>query len=96
VFVDAVTVIDQDLVTGAVHTLAMNTLTGYRNAVPVKWNDAELALYLVYSYGEINKSERPPAFNRLGDAVVTCVSDRRDQRSRGVRAGAYASEGAAA
>jgi exportin-T len=55
--VDAVTVIDQNLVTGAVHTLAMNTLTAYRNSVPLKWNDAELAVYLVYSFGEINKSE---------------------------------------
>jgi exportin-T len=53
---DAVTVIDQNLVTGPVHALAMNTLTEYRNSTPVKWNDAELALYLVYSYGEMNKS----------------------------------------
>jgi exportin-T len=56
-FVDAVTVIDQDLVTEAVHTIAMNTLTAYRNASPLKWNVAELAVYLVYSFGEINKSK---------------------------------------
>jgi exportin-T len=56
-FMDAVTVIDQNLVTGAVHALAMNTMTEYRNSAQVKWNDAELALYLVYSFGEMNKSQ---------------------------------------
>ncbi|KAG9225031.1 hypothetical protein CCMSSC00406_0001818 [Pleurotus cornucopiae] len=55
-FMDGVLVIDQDLVTEAVRTLALNTLAGYRNGVAVKWNDAELAIYLVYIFGEINKS----------------------------------------
>ena len=49
--------IDQDLVTDAVRTLALNTLSAYRNGVSVKWHDAELAIYLVYIFGEINKSK---------------------------------------
>ena len=49
--------IDQDLVTEAVRTLALNTLSAYTNGVPVKWHDAELAIYLVYIFGEINKSK---------------------------------------
>lgn len=53
---DSVLSIDQDLVTDAVRTLALNTLTAYRNGVSLKWNDAELAIYLVYIFGEINKS----------------------------------------
>jgi hypothetical protein len=54
---DSVLVIDPSLVTGAVQTLAMNTLNAYQNGVAVKWNDAELAVYLVYIFGEINKCE---------------------------------------
>lgn len=49
--------IDQDLVTDAVRTLALNTLSAYTNGIPVKWHDAELAIYLVYIFGEINKSK---------------------------------------
>lgn len=62
-FMDGVLVIDQDLVTEAVRTLALNTLAGYRNGVAVKWNDAELAIYLVYIFGEINKCKHTTLFN---------------------------------
>lgn len=54
---DSVLMIDQDLVTDAVRTLALNTLSAYTSGVPVKWHDAELAIYLVYVFGEINKSK---------------------------------------
>ncbi|EGN99272.1 hypothetical protein SERLA73DRAFT_54418 [Serpula lacrymans var. lacrymans S7.3] len=58
-FMDSVLMIDQDLVTDAVRTLALNTLSAYhQNAASVKWHDAELAIYLVYIFGEINKSTR--------------------------------------
>ncbi|KDQ59267.1 hypothetical protein JAAARDRAFT_127823 [Jaapia argillacea MUCL 33604] len=55
-FMDAVLVIDQDLVTDAVRTLVLNTFTAYQNGVSIKWHDAELAVFLVYMFGEINKS----------------------------------------
>ena len=56
-FMDSVLVVDPSLVTGAVQTLAMNTLNAYQNGAAVKWKDAELAVYLVYIFGEINKCE---------------------------------------
>lgn len=54
---DSTLLIDPELVTDSVRTLALNTLTAYRNGITLKWNDAELAVYLVYIFGEINKSE---------------------------------------
>lgn len=63
-FMDSVLVIDPSLVTGAVQTLAMNTLNAYQNGVAVKWNDAELAVYLVYIFGEINKCKPTFIINR--------------------------------
>ncbi|KAF8149977.1 ARM repeat-containing protein [Crassisporium funariophilum] len=55
-FLDAILAIDQDLVTDAVRTLALNTISAFTNGVSIKWNDAELGIYLVYLFGEINKS----------------------------------------
>ncbi len=54
---DATFVIDQGLVSDALSTLALNTMNAYQRGVSVKWNDAELAVYIVYIYGEINKSD---------------------------------------
>lgn len=54
---DSVIFIDQDLVTDAVRAQALDILNAYSAGVSVKWNDAELAIYLVYIFGEINKSE---------------------------------------
>ena len=54
---DSALMIDSELVTESVRTLALNTLTAYQSGVSLKWNDAELAVYLVYIFGEINKCE---------------------------------------
>lgn len=56
---DAVFVIDQELVTNAVQTLAIQALTAHQNGVQISWQDAELAAYLVFIFGEINKSASP-------------------------------------
>jgi len=53
---DAVFTIDQDLVTNAVRTLSLQTMSAYRSGMSLNWNDAELAVYLVYIFGEIVKS----------------------------------------
>lgn len=53
---DSALVIDPQLVTDALSSLALNTLSAFQNGVPVKWHDAELAVYLVFIFGEINKS----------------------------------------
>ncbi|KAI0749767.1 ARM repeat-containing protein [Daedaleopsis nitida] len=55
-FMDSALIIEPELVTESVRTLALNTLTAFQNGVTLKWNDAELAVYLVYIFGEINKS----------------------------------------
>ncbi|KAI5998619.1 armadillo-type protein [Pisolithus albus] len=55
-FMDSVLTIEPDLVTQAIRTLVLNTLSSYRSGVPVEWHDAELAIYLVYIFGEISKS----------------------------------------
>ncbi|KAG1747210.1 armadillo-type protein [Suillus paluster] len=52
---DAVFTIDQDLVTNALRTLSVQTLSAYRSGISLNWNDAELAVYLVYIFGEIVK-----------------------------------------
>ena len=54
---DAALVIDQSLVSDALSSLALNTFRLYQSGTPVKWNDAEVAVYLVYIYGEINRSK---------------------------------------
>lgn len=56
-FLDSILSIDQELVTDAVRTLASNTISAYTSGVSMKWNDAELGVYLIFIFGEINKSE---------------------------------------
>lgn len=53
---DSVLSIDQDLVVEAIRTHALQTLQLYASGTTIKWNDAELAIYLIYIFGEINKS----------------------------------------
>ncbi|KIY72334.1 ARM repeat-containing protein [Cylindrobasidium torrendii FP15055 ss-10] len=55
-FADSITSIDQELVTSAVRNLAFSTLNAHQSGVNVKWYDAELGVYMVYIFGEINKS----------------------------------------
>ncbi|KAG8733054.1 pre-tRNA nuclear export protein [Ceratobasidium sp. 423] len=55
-FLDSISAIDEELVTSAIKTLAMNTLT--RADDSVGWADAELSVYLVYLYGEFQKGDR--------------------------------------
>ncbi|KAF8071976.1 armadillo-type protein [Lyophyllum atratum] len=55
-FMDSILAIDQYLVTDAVRTLALNTISAYQNGVSIKWHDAELGVYLVFIFGEINKT----------------------------------------
>jgi hypothetical protein len=53
---DSVLSIDQDLVVEALRTHALQTLQLYASGTTIKWNDAELAIYLIFIFGEINKS----------------------------------------
>lgn len=69
---DSALVIDQALVSDALRTLALNTLSAYQGGVPVQWNDAELAVYTVYIFGEINKCGHGRFF--FSDFVLTNLS----------------------
>lgn len=64
---DAAFVIDPGLVSESLSNLSLNTLNAYQSGVPVKWHDAELAIYIIYIFGEINKSKSSLASDpRLG------------------------------
>lgn len=52
---DAALVIDQNLVSDALSSVALNTLQAFQNGVSIEWYNAELAVYVVYIFGEINK-----------------------------------------
>ncbi|CAK5283785.1 unnamed protein product [Mycena citricolor] len=54
-FIDSVQVVDESLVVEPIYTLVMSTINAHQTGVPVKWNDSELAAYLIYAFGEINK-----------------------------------------
>ncbi|KAH7884716.1 armadillo-type protein [Phlebopus sp. FC_14] len=64
-FMDSVSTIEQDVATAAVRSLVLNTLSAYRNGVSIEWHDAELAVYLVYIFGEVCKS-MSDIFTRCG------------------------------
>ncbi|KAI0342761.1 ARM repeat-containing protein [Trametopsis cervina] len=55
-FMDAVFVIDQGLVSEGLANLSLSTMNAYKSGLPVKWYDAELAVYIVFIFGEINKT----------------------------------------
>src|ERR1700679_3604123 len=50
--IDAVLVLDVDIVTPALSEHAQTVLIAYENGTQLTWVDAELAIYLVYLYGE--------------------------------------------
>lgn len=54
---DSILTIDEQLVTEAVRSIALSTLSAYETArasgTSIPWQDAELAVYLVYLYGEL-------------------------------------------
>ncbi|KAF8589812.1 ARM repeat-containing protein [Ramaria rubella] len=58
VFLDSIQTLDNDLVTGMIHSVAITTLTAFEGGVNLKWQDAELAIHLVYLYGEIIKGQK--------------------------------------
>ena len=79
-FMDSTLIIDPGLVTESVRSLALTTLTAYQNGVSLKWNDAELAVYLVYVFGEINKCKSFRASPRL-NLVLICIRSWRQRAS---------------
>lgn len=56
-FLDSIQTLDSELVTSTIHSVAITTLAAYEGGVNLKWQDAELAIHLVYLYGEIIKGK---------------------------------------
>ncbi|EJD48923.1 ARM repeat-containing protein [Auricularia subglabra TFB-10046 SS5] len=55
-YVDTILTLDQALVASAVQQLSLNTLKAYEAGTEVPWQDAELAVYLVFIFGELTKA----------------------------------------
>ena len=53
VAIDSILTLNNDLVIGATSGLAHRTLVAYEGGEQVKWEDAELAVYLVNLFGEL-------------------------------------------
>ncbi len=53
---DSILTVDQELVTDAVRNLGLTTISAYQNGVTLPWYEAELGIYMVFIFGEINKS----------------------------------------
>ncbi|KAF8526317.1 ARM repeat-containing protein [Hysterangium stoloniferum] len=71
VFLDSIQTLDNDLVTRTVHSVAISTLTAFNSSVNLTWQDAELAIHLVYLYGEIAKGQKGrAAFVVLPGSIV--------------------------
>src|SRR5258708_30424198 len=65
-FIDAVLVLDVDIVTRALSAHAHAVLIEYENGTQLTWVDAELAIYLVYLYGELGSKEKGGPLKCLG------------------------------
>lgn len=63
VHLDSISLIDQDLVVSIVQNVTMGTISAYEAGTTLKWNDVELALYLIFIFGEINRSEQALAIS---------------------------------
>ena len=50
--------IDERLVNSYVQNLALNTLRQFQFGTSISWQDAELAVYLVFLYGELQKTSK--------------------------------------
>ena len=60
--------IDEELVNSCVQTLTLNTLQTCQNSGAISWQEVELAVHLVYLYGELQKGVKGILIN------VACVA----------------------
>ena len=60
--------IDEELVNSCVPTLTLNTLQTFQNSGAISWQEIELAVHLVYLYGELQKGVKGILIS------VTCVT----------------------
>ncbi|KAF8309914.1 ARM repeat-containing protein [Clavulina sp. PMI_390] len=60
-FLEHILNINDDLVNGYAQTLVMNTLQAYQSGNNISWQDVELAVFVVYLYGELQKGVKEVA-----------------------------------
>lgn len=72
-FIDAVLVLDVDIVIQALSDHAHTVLIEYENGTQLTWVDAELAIYLVYLYGELGTKDKGEPFQHPTQPS-TCVT----------------------
>ncbi|KAG8814048.1 pre-tRNA nuclear export protein [Serendipita sp. 399] len=56
--IDSIYTFDADLVTGTISEKALDTLSAYEVGTELPWESAELAVYLVFMYGELGGKEK--------------------------------------
>lgn len=54
--------IDEDLVNSYIRQFSMTTLQQYQSGATVSWQDVELAVHLIYLYGEFQKGVKGMCF----------------------------------
>ena len=59
---DTIYTLDNDLVTGAISQRAQTTLDAYEGGGELPWEEAELAIYLVFMYGELGSKDKGVSF----------------------------------
>ncbi|ORX37714.1 tRNA binding protein [Kockovaella imperatae] len=64
-FIESVAQIDKDLHTDIVARIVLSTFDALARSETVPWQQAELALHLVYTFGELNKANSRAAFYNL-------------------------------
>lgn len=55
---DTIYTLDSELITGAVAERAQSALEVYEGGGELSWDQAELAIYLVFMYGELGGKEK--------------------------------------
>jgi len=78
-FVDAILGMDKDLVASAVQQLSLNTLKVIESGVEVPWQDAELAVFLVFIYGELTRCKSSLFFPQLRMVLIFVIQHRQQQ-----------------
>jgi len=66
--IDTIYALDNDLVTGVISERAQTALDAYESGTELPWQVAELAIYLVFMYGELGGKDKgdPSSLSLLG------------------------------
>ncbi|KZT57628.1 ARM repeat-containing protein [Calocera cornea HHB12733] len=80
-FMDGIAALDVDLYTKATTEVVRSTLGAFVNGQQVSWQRAELALQLLYLYGELNKADKTLGKGRGGFCVIPTTLSKEERKS---------------